>query len=344
MNNKIGKIYSNILIHSPSWVGDTIMSLPAMRALRTNFPDAKITVIAKTHISKLFEKRDLIDDVIYLPAPNDVPGELRLRKDLKKGKYDLGVIFPNSFISALRIFGSGIDERIGYANEGRSFMLTKSVKRTTEILNKHMAYYYLNILTLIGIHSDDVSVNLSLTDSAISFAQNFINEKRKDNNSRLIALGIGSAGGELKRWGANNYIKLANTLTKDYDSEIVLICAPNEINLAYEISEGMEDRPIIPIERMTTVTQDCAIIKLCDYFIGNDSGSMHLAYAVNTTTIGLFFSTSPKNNYPLGEKSYYIHNKEVFSKLSKNMGNIDKLRDSITPDMVIDKLKEIGLL
>ncbi len=339
------KNIKNIIIHSPSWVGDTIMSIPSIRAIRNKFPQAHITLIIKKNMASLFQASGFIDDTIYQPqnGKGKLKAEMELRKKIKNKGYDLAVIFPNSFGSALRLFGCGIKERIGYGNESRGFLLTKTAKRTPEILSKHMSEYYLNILTLIDIQSTDTTMSIKLTQEAEKYADDFLKANRQRPEGKLFAFGIGSANNQKKLWNPKYYKKLAIKLTEEYDAEIVLICSPSEQSIAEEISKGLYHKPIIS---KTNIINNCAVINRCDGFVGNDSGAMHMSAALGVPTIGLFFATSSKCNYPLGENAHYIEKHLSSDYIEKKLvkKEEDFLSRLISPDDVLKKMKKLGLV
>ncbi len=342
MNESIRKI----IIHSSNWVGDTVMSLPAIKQVRKAYTRAHITILIKENIAPLFQGRDLADEVLHLPSGKGMAklkAEMGLRKRIKQNGYDLAILFPNSFGSALRLFGCGIKKRIGYANEGRGILLTKTVKRTPQILSQHMTEYYMNILNLIGIKADDTTIDLKLPPEAEQFADDFLSKNRKRPEAKLFAFGIGSANNPNKMWSPKHYKRLAMKLSESYDAEVVLICSPDEYSIAEEISKGLYHKPIIPHGNLI---ENSAVISRCDGFVGNDSGAMHLSSALGIPTIGLFFATSPQNNFPLGENAHYIEKQIPSSYIKKKLTKkeADILSRLISPEEVIKKMKKIGLL
>lgn len=338
--------FNNILIHSSNWVGDAIMSLPAIKEVRNKYLKAKITILIKKEIAPIFKNKDLVDETIYTPSNNGITGikeEITLRKLIKKNKYDLAILLPNSFQSALRVFGCGIKKRIGYAKECRSILLSNTVKRTKNILNEHMSKYYLNILSLLHIFPNNISLNLSIPEEDLNFAETIIDKQRKNPDSKLIAFGIGAANGKTKMWGIENYTELGNILIQKYNVEIIIIASPNEYDIAYLIASKINGNTIIP---KTNLIQACAILSLCNAFVGNDSGAMHLSSAVNIPTIGLYFSTDPKCNYPFGKKSYYLTKKLHCAYCGKKVCKYKtyECTNLIKPEEVIDKLIEIKVI
>jgi heptosyltransferase-2 len=319
--------------------------MPTIKAIRTHFPKAKISIIVKKHIAPLFEIRDLVNEVLYAPTSKGLRGlreELTLRKSIKAGKYDIAILFPNSLISALRVWSCGIPERIGYAREGRSILLTKTVKRTPQILERHTSEYYLNILSLFDISISDISLSIRLPEQYLNFANDYLKLNKIANNSVLIALGIGSANGKAKMWGSANYSELANELIEKYSANIVLICSPSEYEYAQSIAKNIIKSVLIP---QTNLIESASILSKCSAFVGNDSGAMHLSALVGIPTIGLYFSTDPKCNYPLGKNSHYLTKKINCAYCGKGECKFKSYlcTKSITPDEVISKLIALGI-
>lgn len=339
------KEFKNILIHSSNWIGDTIMSVPLIKELRNTNPDSNITIIARKHIAPLFRGNGIIDNILYTPEGKGlalIKDEFRLRRELRTSNYDIAVLLPNSFISALRVFGLGIPLRIGYANECRSFMLTHKVYKTSDILEKHMSAYYMNILTLVGIHSQSIDNQIPLSDDMKKYAQKFIDDFF-NKDKKVIALGIGSAQSKAKMWSIDYYIQLADILTQKYNFDIVLIDSPDRYEKSLTIGKQMKQMPIIPTGDLMFTA---CILSMCDAFIGNDSGAMHLASAVNIPIIGLYFSTDPKRNYPMGSKSRYIAKRIHCAYCGKPICKYNKYdcTRAIRPQEVIDLLCEEKIL
>jgi len=147
---------NNILVTAPNWVGDIVMATPAFRCIRDNYPGAKVTLLLKPYVKGLLEGAPWFDEIVeYDPlAKHKHPGKyLSLIRKLRKEKYDLAFILPNSFSSALMIWLARADRRIGYVRDNRSWMLTDPIQRPKEkgrFLPAYMGDYYLRLCTSIG--------------------------------------------------------------------------------------------------------------------------------------------------------------------------------------------------
>ncbi len=130
-----------ILIRATNWVGDAIMALPALRAVRARFPDAEITILARSYVAAIYKNQTVCDNMMFVDSKSDLVNEIRVRK------FDLALLFQNAFEAAWLAWRAGIPERIGYARDGRSLLLTKAVPvpKPGEI-PAHEQFYYLELL------------------------------------------------------------------------------------------------------------------------------------------------------------------------------------------------------
>src|SRR5712672_2289154 len=143
-----------ILIRATNWVGDAIMALPALRAVRERFPEATIAIVARPYVADIYRGQEICDELIaYDPkgAHAGLSGRERLAKEFRARKFDVAVLLQNAFEAAWLAWRAGIPERIGYARDGRSWLLTRAmpVPRRDE-LQRHQSYYYLELLRRVG--------------------------------------------------------------------------------------------------------------------------------------------------------------------------------------------------
>ncbi len=155
-----------ILIRAANWIGDAIMTTPVIRALKKNYPDSHISILAKPWVIPVFDNNPYIDEIILFDDKKTHKkgfGFLRLAKDLRKYKFDISILMPNSFSSALITFFAGITQRVGYNTDAIGFKkslepLLKKHHKTALILgtggaSKAIGY----VLENLGIESQKVS-------------------------------------------------------------------------------------------------------------------------------------------------------------------------------------------
>ena len=136
-----------IVVRGTNWIGDAVMSIPALRALRDIFPDARITLHTRSWAEGIFRDVDFIDEILtFEPAVSKFRTALLQSKVLKERNFDLAVLFPNSFGSAHAVKMAGIPKRFGYAKDGRKILLTNPVRIPEWKNKKHEAFYYLNLV------------------------------------------------------------------------------------------------------------------------------------------------------------------------------------------------------
>lgn len=288
------KDIKNLLIHSSNWLGDIIMSMPAIYLIKEKYKDIKITVMVKKSMTGIFTAGDLADDCI----------ELTNFPDLRKYNFDAALIFPNSFESAFRVFGHGIKMRIGYKADYRSFMLTNAVDRK-QVRWIHTSDYYINLLKSIGINEKRPSFKLKIKDEILNKAKEYLNNINP-NNKKIFAYGIGATNSFGKIWKEENFAETINYLQNKYDALTLFITTPNEKYISDKISAMLLKEPIIPYMSLDMIA---AILSLCDGFIGNDSGAMHVASIVGIPTLALYFATFAYQNSPIGINSHIIEKK-----------------------------------
>ena len=143
--------YSSILVRATNWVGDAVMSLPALRALRGRFPNAKISILAKPWVGDLYAREPFCDEMIPYVA-RDVGSKIKAARELAARKFDCAILLQNAFDAAAIAWMARIPERIGYARDGRGLLLTRAiaVPKPGEI-PLHERFYYLELLRRAGI-------------------------------------------------------------------------------------------------------------------------------------------------------------------------------------------------
>ena len=226
-----------IVVRGTNWIGDAVMTIPAMRQLRRIFPAAKIFLHTRNWAEGIFRDADFIDEI--LPFEKDKSTFKTIRRQAKiwrQMNFDLAVIFTNSFQTALLAKLGKAQKSYGYKNEARGFLLTDPVSMPDWKNKRHEVFYYLNLVA--EIESDFCGTKTSL-DAAPEFdlkisarrkleAEKILIENKIDTGRKIIALGVGSTNSRAKRWGAINYAKLNDKLRKNLDAEVILIVSKDE--------------------------------------------------------------------------------------------------------------------
>ncbi len=293
-----------ILVRATNWVGDAIMALPALRAIRTR-PDAKISILAHPYVADIYRDQNVADELIVYDIRGKhagIAGRERLASELRGLKFDIAILLQNAFDAAWLAWRAGIPKRIGYARDARSMLLTNAVPapKPGEI-PPHEKYYYLELLRRFGwIDSlpDESFIQLSVSGSNRRQAADMLITAGARPHAVRIAIGAGAAYGSAKCWPPLRFAELANRLQSQWDADVILFGASGEVAVSSAIASEMRQPPI-DLTGKTAIADLPALLSQCQVFIGNDSGAMHIAAAVGLPTVGIFGPTDPFGTAPV---------------------------------------------
>lgn len=271
-----------ILVFSFSFIGDTVLSTAVIQPLRAHFPDVHITFLVGPRAFDLLATEPNIDATLVYDNRGEHAGwkgRLRLIKTLRRDKFDLVVNLRDSLTA--RCIGA---EHWGMVR-GES--------------NRHAVTRYLEVLQQHGIDTTDAHPHLQLSEDEQTTAHRFLAGAGITSDQLLI--GIHPGGNWVyKLWNAKNYALVANALCKEQHAVILLFAGPNERGLQAQVTMMMDVPPIlVETDNLRHLT---ALISRCDVYIGNDTGPMHIASAVDTPVVALFGSTNPIRSGPYGDK------------------------------------------
>ena len=299
-----------VLIRATNWVGDAIMALPALRAVRSRFSDAQITILARPYVAAIYKNQQVCDDMIVVDDETDVVNELRVRK------FDAALLLQNAFQAAWIAWRAEIPERIGYARDGRSFLLTKAVPvpRAGEI-PAHEQFYYLELLRRAGWLNDlpnEAFIKLNVLEEDRRRASEFFASAGVNKDSLRIAIGAGASYGSAKCWPPDRFAELANRLQAQSHADVILFGTAAEAAVSSAISANMH-RPPIDLTGKTSIADLPAHLSQCHLFIGNDSGAMHVAAAVGLPVVAIFGPTDPFGTAPVTQRCSIVQEKSYCS-------------------------------
>jgi len=271
-----------ILVFSFSFIGDAVLSTAVIQPLRAHFPDAYITFLVGPRTFNLFATEPNIDAVVVYNNRGKHAGwdgRLQLIKTLRFHKYDIVVNLRDSLTARC----------IGAKHWG--------MRRGDS--NRHAVTRYLEVLQEYGVDTTGARPHLQLTAEEQATAHRFLIEAGWTSERLLIGIHPGG-NWEYKLWDAKNYARLASTLAKDLGAAILLFAGPDERELQMQVAQMMDNPPLlVPTENLRRLG---ALISTCDVYIGNDTGPMHIAAAVDTPVVALFGSTNPIRSGPYGDK------------------------------------------
>ena len=295
-----------IYVRGTNWVGDAVMTIPALRELRRIFPSAQITLHTRGWARGIFEDADFIDEIVSIePAESKIKNVRRQSKTVKEATFDLAVLFPNSFESALVARLGKIPRRFGYARDGRSVLLTDSIKIPEWKNRRHEVFYYLNLIAEIEksysgtqtVLSGEPLFDLTVSEKRRIDGRKFLRENAVDLAKKTVALGVGSTNSRAKRWQAKSYAQLNDRLQNELNANVILVGAGDELDVSREVFEKSARKPVI-LTGKTDLAAATAILSEIDLLVSNDMGLAHIASAVGTKTLVIFGPTNPQTTQP----------------------------------------------
>ena len=308
-----------ILIRATNWVGDAIMALPALRAVRRRFPDAEIAILGLPYVADIYRDQQICDCLIVYDrrgAHSTFSGRERLAGELRVQKFDVALLLQNAFDAAWLAWRAGIPQRIGYARDARAFLLTKSVAvpKSGEIPS-HEKFYYLELLRRAGwLDSlpDEPFISLNVPEQNRRHAAEFLLASGARPHAIRIAIGAGASYGSAKCWPPNRFAEVLNHLHPQIDADMILFGTAAEASVSAAIASGMR-RPPVDLTGMTAIADLPALLSQCHLFIGNDSGAMHVAAAVGLPVVAVFGPTDPHRTAPVSPRCTIVQQKPYCS-------------------------------
>lgn len=296
-------VVQRILVRGTNWIGDAVLTTPALMALRAGFPKARIAVLAKPAVAELLQGHPSVDEIVVYrdPGPHaGLGGKLTLARRLRAGRYDLAVLLQNAFEAAAVTALAGIPNRYGYATDGRWFLLTHRVPLSRSTRRKHHVEYYLDLLRPLGVPVTLSAPGLRTTPEEDAAAKERLRSLGVPEGRLLIGLNPGSTYGTAKRWIPERFAEAADRVAADYGGHVLIFGVRGEESLGTAIANRMTSTSTV-LSGRTTVRELMALIKACGLFITNDSGPMHIAAAFGVPLVAIFGPTDPVTTSPFGK-------------------------------------------
>ena len=304
------KQINKIIIRGTNWVGDAVMTIPAMRGLREIFPDAHISLHTKSWAQGIFQDADFIDEILPFETANSKFQTIfEQSKIWRERKFDLAILFTNSFESALLAKLGKANNRFGYAKEGRSFLLTDAIKIPVWKNEKHEIFYYLNLTAEIeqkffgtkSILEEKPRFELKVSDERRSKARKFLEENNIDFSKKIFAFVAGSTNSRAKRWQIESFARLNDKIQSELSANVILIGSKEESEVADEVLKLSKFKPV-NLTGKTNLAEATAILSVCDLTVSNDTGPAHISAALGTKTLVIFGPTNPLTTQPIGSE------------------------------------------
>jgi lipopolysaccharide heptosyltransferase II len=275
-----------ILIRASNWLGDCVISIPAVRAIKRGRPDAQITILAPEKVAALWRLLPEADAVLSL-GKKSIWGAARLLRE--NGRFDVGIVFPNSLRVALEFWLAGIPRRIGYAGHQRRWLLNQVVRQPEpDGPPPHQVEHYLHLARSLGVKAEEKAIALEGPASA--------------NGSRTrLGLCPGAEYGPAKRWLPERFAEVAEKIVGEW----VLFGTSRDEEYGAQIAAALGERCLNLIGK-TTLSELVDELRRCRLLLTNDTGTMHLATLLGVPVVAVFGSTEPKLTGPLGTNNHVV--------------------------------------
>ncbi len=310
--------FRRVLIRGTNWIGDAVMSVPAIREIRRIFPRAHIALLVRPWVRDVYSAAAFVDEVLVYDtdgAHRGILGRHRLVLTLKPRGFDLAILLQNAFDAAALAWWARIPCRIGYGRDARAFLLTHPVTVDPEVRRVHQAYYYLGILAgmkWIGqrLWNDQqyrLKIDLGVCDSDRAGARDLLRLHGIEAGERLIGLNAGATYGGAKRWLPDRFARVAEHLADSQRARVVMLGSKMEQRIVQDVAARMAV-PCLNLAGQTTLGLLMGVLKECSLLITNDSGPMHLAAALGVPQVAVFGSTSEIATGPVSDVAEVVKN------------------------------------
>ena len=316
-----------ILVRGVNWLGDAVMTTPALLRLREKFPGAHIALLAPEKLRELWLHHPAVDEIISFAADETV---LAVAKKLRAGNFDLALVLPNSPRSAIEALLAGIPQRVGYGRPWRNFFLTQAIapragavkmrKRTAAEIRQlvatdmnrrnddhafssaatasHQIHEYLHLVAALGANAEPHAPQLAVTPEEIDAARNKFGLNKIA--APIFGLNPGAEYGPAKRWPVEKFIAAAKEIQQRTNCVWILFGGKSDAVITRQIESAIGNPPaaVFNLAGKTSLSELMALLKLCRVILTNDTGPMHVAAALGTPVVVPFGSTSPELTGP----------------------------------------------
>lgn len=309
-----------IAVFCPNWVGDLVMATPALRAIRAHFPRAKITGVMRPYVADVLVGMNLVDSIILHQPFGEIPEGRgwRFVRNLRRQEFDIAILFPNSFRSALSAWLSGAPRRVGMNRNGRGWLLTDRLDPKSRHQPHPVIDEYLRLAAHLGCRTLTRSMELATTADDESQLREFWRRQRAradaeslpllpgqsaasspnsisvrlPNPANYICLNPGGAFGAAKHWPVPSFAELARRTADELDTTVLVLCGPAERHEAREIVRLAGHRAVITVaDDSPTLGLTKAAIRHARLLVTTDSGPRHFAPPFQVPVVTLFGPT-----------------------------------------------------
>lgn len=327
----------SILVVLPTWVGDCVMAAPALRAIRARFPRSRVVHLIEPNLRDLVRGNPFMDEILeWPPQSGRRPWSRPFRKlvaSLRERRFDLAVLLPNSFRSALLVALAGVPRRVGYDRDGRGWLLThripvrnrgprhlsqtwNSIERPafhpqsihgddaeamSNIIDRSggryrplpLVDYYADLVEALGCSRPDDRLELFTSPEDDAAVTTRLSLRSESCGPPLVIISPGAKFGMAKCWPTAKFAALADRLIDEFAARVLITCGPGEEPIAHEIRAAMHHPAAVLDNPLLTLGQLKSLIRRADLLVCNDAGPRHIAKAFQIPVVTLFGPTHP---------------------------------------------------
>jgi heptosyltransferase II len=297
-----------ILVRGPNWLGDAVMCEPALRGLRSLFPDAQIALLVKPAVADLFAGHPALTRVLTYDSEGPhagLSGKWALAGQLRRQSFDLAVLFQNAFEAAFLAFLAGVPRRYGYATDGRNLLLSDPVAVPDRRTPVHQVHYYWDVLGPLGLTGDPSAPELVVFPEEEQTMARRFEQGGLTATDVVVGINPGSTYGGAKRWLPERYAEVTERLcrtireSREQHVAVVIFGAKGEERLGQDIAAHLSF-PSLVLSGATTIRELMAAVKRCAMLLTNDTGPMHIASAFQVPVVAIFGPTDWRTTSPFG--------------------------------------------
>ena len=297
-----------ILVRGPNWLGDAVMCEPALRGLRSLFPDAQIALLVKPGVADLFAGHPALTRVLTYDTSGrhaGLSGKWALAGQLRRQDFDLALLFQNAFEAALLAFLAGVPRRYGYATDARGLLLTDPVAAPDRRTLVHQVRYYWDLLKPLGLTGDPSAPELVVFPEEEQAMAGRFSQGGVAPTDAVVGINPGSTYGGAKRWLPERFAEVTDRLchtirqSRGQEVSVVIFGAKGEERLGQEIAANLSSKSLV-LSGATTIRELMAAVKHCEVLVTNDTGPMHIASAFQVPVVAIFGPTDWRTTSPFG--------------------------------------------
>ena len=282
----------NIAIACPNWIGDAVMATPTLATLKRLMPESKLTLVVRPYVAPVFEPAPYVERLLLWDNGGG-RSMMQVAGELRRGKYELGILMANSLRSALLFFLGRVRERVGYARDGRSLFLTdrlKPPKQGRRYLPTPMLQYYFDLIRPLGAH--DMSIEMCLYTSPED-------ERRADEvyeslglaPAHALIMAPGAAFGLAKCWPPKRFAEIARRSRDELGLKTLVLAAPSEREAAERVAAESDSAAVMAAGPLPNLATAKSIVRRARAMVTNDSGLRHFAAAYDLPVVSIFGPT-----------------------------------------------------